>query len=60
MPDLSVTEYAYKMGLTRQAILAQIEEKRLPKNVSAKKVGATWVLKIKESKDTTISNETTE
>jgi len=31
---LSVTDYAKQLGITRQAVLLQIKEKRLPKNVT--------------------------
>lgn len=44
MKELSVTQYAARQNVTRQAILLQIKDKRLPKNVSSKKVGATWVI----------------
>ena len=44
MKELSVTEYAAKLNITRQAVLLQIKEGRLAKNVTSKKVGATWVI----------------
>ena len=36
--ELSVTEYAKRLGVTRSAVLLQIKEKRLPKNVTVKKI----------------------
>lgn len=50
MEKLSVTQYADRVGLTRQAVLAQIREDRLPENVSATKIGTTYVLQITNSK----------
>ena len=47
MQQLSVTEYANKLNITRSAVLLQIKDKRLPKNVSAKKIGNTWAITIK-------------
>jgi len=47
MKELSVTEYAKKIKLTRQAVLLQISEGRLDENVVAKKIGNNWVLVIK-------------
>ena len=44
MQELSVTQYAEQLGVTRQAVLSQIKQDRLPENVSAKKIGNTWVL----------------
>lgn len=44
--ELSVTQYANKLGLTRQAILSQINNNRLPKNVVAKKVGNSWIINL--------------
>lgn len=44
MNELSVTEYAKQLGLTRQAVLSQINENRLPDNVSARMVGKTWII----------------
>ena len=41
---LSVTEYAKQLGVTRQAVLLQIKEKRLPKNVKSEKIGNTYSL----------------
>ena len=48
--ELSVTEYAKSLGVTRQAILLQIKEKRLPKNVTVKKIGNTYSLSVREQK----------
>ncbi|CAK0747846.1 conserved hypothetical protein [Gammaproteobacteria bacterium] len=48
--DLSVTEYAKQLGLTRQAVLLQIKEKRLPKNVTVHKIGTTYLLKVRGQK----------
>ena len=47
---LSVTEYAKSLGVTRQAILLQIKEKRLPKNVTIEKVGNTYSLSVRGQK----------
>jgi len=44
---LSVTEYAKHLGVTRQAVLLQIKEKRLPKNVKVEKIGNTYTLSVK-------------
>jgi predicted transcriptional regulator len=43
---LSVTEYAKQLGVTRQAVLLQIKEKRLPKNVKVEKIGNTYSLTV--------------
>ena len=43
---LSVTEYAKQLGVTRQAVLLQIKEKRLLKNVKAEKIGNTYSLTV--------------
>ncbi len=50
MEQLSVTDYAKLLGLTRQAILLQIKEKRLPKNVTVKKIGNTYSLSVRGQK----------
>jgi len=47
--QLSVTQYAKRLGKTRQAVLKQIKEKRLPKGVSAKKIGNAWVIHKRKS-----------
>ncbi len=47
---LSVTEYAKSLGVTRQAILLQIKEKRLPKNVTVEKIGNTYSLSVRGQK----------
>lgn len=44
---LSVTEYAEEVGKTPQGVRWQIEHKLLPKGVTAKKVGKTFVITIK-------------
>lgn len=44
--ELSVTQYAKQIGLTRQAVLAQIADNRLSKNVKAKKIGNNWIINI--------------
>jgi len=46
MEQLSVTEYAKLLGVTRQAVLWQIKEKRLSEGVTATKVGCNWIVKI--------------
>jgi len=43
---ISVTEYAKQLGVTRQAVLLQIKEKRLPKNVKVEKIGNTYSLTV--------------
>lgn len=50
MEQLSVTDYAKLLGVTRQAILLQIKEKRLPKNVTVKKIGNTYLLSVRGQK----------
>jgi hypothetical protein len=45
---ISVTEYAKQEKKSRQAILYKIKKNKLPKHVSANKVGSTWILTIKE------------
>lgn len=48
--QLSVTEYAKRLGITRQAVLLQIKEKRLAKGVTCKKIGNIYSLSIKKRK----------
>lgn len=48
--NISVTEYAKLLDLTRQAILLQIKEKRLPKNVTVKKISNTYLLSVRGKK----------
>ncbi len=43
---LSITEYAKRVNLTRQAILYQIKHKTLPSNVKVRKVGNIYVLTV--------------
>lgn len=50
MKQLSVTEYSKLLGLTRQAILVQIWQNRLPKGVISKKIGNTYIIIIEEEK----------
>ena len=50
MEQLSVTDYAKLLGVTRQAILLQIKENRLPKNVTVKKIGNTYSLSVRGQK----------
>lgn len=47
--QLSVTEYAKMLNLTRSAILLQIKENRLPKGVKVKKIGTTYVITISKN-----------
>ena len=47
--DVSVTQYAEAYGITRQAVIKRIHEKKLPKGQKAKKVGHAWVIKVKKS-----------
>lgn len=43
--QLSITDYARSLGVTRQAVLKQIKEKRLPKGVAATRfMGRYWVI----------------
>jgi hypothetical protein len=42
---LSVTDYSKSVNKTRQAILSQIKEDRLPEGVSATLIGKTWIIK---------------
>ena len=51
MEQLSVTDYAKLLGVTRQAVLLQIKEKRLPKNVKVKKIGNTYLLSVRAKKN---------
>ena len=44
---LSVTEYATQQKKSRQAILYKIKKQKLPSNVTANKVGSTWILTVK-------------
>jgi len=50
MEQLSVTEYAKRLGVTRSAVLLQIKEKRLAKGVTAKKIGNTYYLSVRGQK----------
>ena len=50
MEQLSVTDYAKLLGLTRQAIFLQIKEKRLAKGVTCKKIGNTYSLSVRWQK----------
>ena len=43
---ISVTDYAKQLGITRQAVLLQIKEKRLPKNIKVEKIGNTYSLTV--------------
>ena len=45
--QLSVTEYAKRLGVTRSAVLLQIKEKRLAKGVVCKKIGNTYSLSVR-------------
>ena len=51
MKKLSVQEYAKLLGVTRQAILLQIKEKRLAKGVTCKKIGNTYSLTVQYHKE---------
>lgn len=48
--QLSVTEYAKLLGVTRSAVLLQIKEKRLAKGVTEKKIGNTYSLSVRGQK----------
>jgi len=61
MEQLSVTEYAKLLGVTRQAVLWQIKEKRLSEGVTCKKIGNTYSLSVrgqKRKRKKMIKNET--
>ena len=47
---LSVTEYEKRLGITRSAVLLQIKEKRLPKNIKCEKIGNTYSLSVRGQK----------
>jgi len=42
----TVSQYANRTGHTRQSVHKQIKENRLPKGVTAKKIGSTWLISI--------------
>jgi biotin operon repressor len=42
--QLSVTELAYELGITRQAVLKKIKSKKLPKGYQATRVGNQYVI----------------
>ena len=44
--QLSVTQYAKRVGVSRQWVLYQISRDQLPHNVTAVKIGEAWVLNI--------------
>lgn len=44
--DYSVTEYAEKLGISRQAVLKKIKLERLPANVEAEKIGSTYIISV--------------
>jgi DNA-binding XRE family transcriptional regulator len=46
MKQYSATEFAKHLGITRQGVLLQIKEKRLPKNATAKKIGNTYIISV--------------
>lgn len=46
----SVTEYAADVGLTDRGVRWQIANKLLPKGVTAKKIGGTWIITVKTDK----------
>lgn len=48
MKELSVTEYAKLLDMTRQGVLSQIKQGRLPENVSSKRIGNAWILELSE------------
>lgn len=48
MIQLTVSQYAANIRLTRQAVLWQIKNNKLPKGVTAEKVGSVWIIKIKD------------
>jgi hypothetical protein len=47
MIQLTISQYAAKQGLTRQAVLWQIKNNKLLKGVTAEKVGNVWIIKTK-------------
>lgn len=46
MKQLSVTDYAISINMTSSAIRWQIRNGKLPENVKAKKIGATYIIEI--------------
>lgn len=46
MQKYSVTEYAKLIGRTRQCVLYQIKNRRLPRGVIVEKIGKTYVIYI--------------
>ena len=45
--QVSITQYAKDIGQTRQNVWDMIVSGRLPDNVTAEKIGNSWVLTIK-------------
>ena len=45
--QMSVTQYSIYAGITRQAVLLQIKENRLPENVKSKKIGNIYILTVR-------------
>lgn len=50
MLKLSVTEYAKRLDLTRQAVIAQIKQNRLAKGVKWEKIGNQYVISVRGAK----------
>jgi len=48
--QVSVTEYAKRLNITRSAVLLQIKEKRLAKGVTARKIGNTYTISVRNKK----------
>lgn len=44
--DYSVSEYAEKLFISRQAVLKKINLNKLPENVKAEKIGNTYVITV--------------
>lgn len=44
--ELSVSEFAAKLQISRQAVLKKIKNKTLPKNAKARLVGKTWIIEL--------------
>jgi biotin operon repressor len=43
---LTVTQYAKKLGISRQAVLKQIRLGKLPQGLKAEKVGSTYIIQL--------------
>lgn len=55
--QLSLTQYAAKIGLTRQGVHAQIEEGRLKSGVTAKMIGNSYLITVSKRANNEIEEE---